>query len=103
MVSLAIVLMSCLDAFFTLQLLAMGANEVNYFMKTLIESDISTFLTTKLLFTCSGVVFLTAMARYRLAGRLRVRRILEVLCGIYACLIIWELFLLATVAMTPFG
>jgi len=101
MVSLAIVLMSCLDAFFTLQLLSMGANEVNYFMKTLIESDISAFLTTKLLITCSGVVFLTMMSRYRLAGRLPVRRILEVLCGIYACLIIWELFLLATVATSP--
>jgi len=102
MVSLAIVLMSCLDAFFTLQLLSMGANEVNYFMKALIESDVSAFLTTKLLITCSGVVFLTVMARYRLAGRVPVRRILEVLCGIYACLIVWELFLLAAVATTPF-
>jgi hypothetical protein len=102
MVSLAIVLMSCMDAFFTLQLLSFGANEVNYFMKTLIESDIRSFLTTKLLITCSGVVFLTAMARYRLAGVVQVRRILEVLCGIYACLIVWELFLLVSVATTPF-
>jgi len=99
MVSLSIVLMSCLDAFFTLELLSMGANEVNYFMKVLIESDVSSFLTTKLLITCSGVVFLTAMARFRIAGILPVRRILEVLCGVYACLIVWELFLLAAVTV----
>ena len=103
MVSLSIVLMSCLDAFFTLELLSMGANEVNYFMKVLIESDVSSFLTTKLLITCSGVVFLTAMARFRIAGFLRVRRILEVLCGVYACLIVWQLFLLAAVTIAGFA
>jgi len=103
MVSLSIVLMSCLDAFFTLELLSMGANEVNYFMKVLIESDVSSFLTTKLLITCSGVVFLTAMARFRIAGILPVRRILEVLCGVYACLIVWELFLLAAVTIAGFA
>ena len=98
MVSLAIVLMSCLDAFFTLNLLAMGASEINYFMKTLIESDTSVFLTVKLWATCSGVIILTATAHYRLLGIVRVRRILETLCGIYACLIVWELFLLTAVA-----
>lgn len=98
MFGLAIVLMSCLDAFFTLRLLSMGASEINYFMKALIETDVSTFLTIKLLATCSGVVFLTATARYKLGGVLRVRRILEGLCGIYACLIVWELYLLVAVA-----
>lgn len=98
MVSMSIVLMSCLDAFFTLELLSMGASEINYFMKVLIDSDTSSFLVTKLLVTCIGVLFLTATARFRVAGVLRVRRILESLCAIYACLIVWELFLLATVA-----
>lgn len=101
MVSLAIVLMSCLDALFTLDLLSKGASEINYFMKALIEKDVSTFLTIKLLCTCTGVVFLTVMARYRLAGVIKVRRLLELLCGIYACLIVWELFLLAVVATAP--
>lgn len=99
MVSLAIVLMSCLDAFFTLKLLSLGASEMNYFMDVLIRADVRSFLTVKLLATCSGVLFLTAMARYRLLGVLQVRRILEVLCGVYACLIIWELYLLSSVAV----
>ena len=103
MVGLAIVLMSCLDAFFTLRLLSMGASEINYFMKELIETDVSTFLTVKLLATCSGVVFLTAAARYKLGGVIRVRRILEGLCGIYACLIVWELYLLVAVATRYVG
>jgi hypothetical protein len=103
MVSLSIVLMSCLDAFFTLELLSMGANEVNYLMKVLIDSGSSSFLTAKLLITCAGVVFLTAMARFRIAGVLRVRRILEALCAVYACLIVWELFLLAAVVTVDLG
>jgi len=103
MVALAIVLMSCLDAFFTLQLLSFGASEINYFMKGLIESDITSFLTVKLLATCTGVVFLTATARYRLGGAIPVRRILEGLCAVYACLIIWELFLLVAVVTGHLG
>lgn len=103
MVALAIVVMSCMDAFFTLNLLALGAEEINYFMKSLVEGDARRFLTVKLLATGCGVVFLTALSRYRLAGRLRVRTVLEILCGVYACLIIWELYLLTFVAALQLG
>lgn len=100
MVSLAVVIMSCLDAFFTLQLLSMGASEINFFMDTLIKTDQRVFLIVKLFCTCTGVMFLTMMSRYRLFGVLPVRRVLEGLCGIYVCLIIWELYLLVGVATT---
>jgi hypothetical protein len=98
MVAMAIILMSLMDALFTLNLLSLGAEEINYFMKVLIESGSSTFLLVKLAATAGGVVMLVAFARFRLCGVLRVRRILEVLCGVYACLIIWELYLLVAVA-----
>lgn len=98
MVCLAIVLMSCLDAVFTLKLLAVGASEINYFMKILIDTNIGWFLGVKLLATCSGVVVLMGTARFRLGGILPVQRVLETICGIYSCLIIWELYLLTTVA-----
>jgi hypothetical protein len=98
MVSLAVVLMSCVDAFFTLNLLTLGAVELNVFMDVLISSDERTFLYVKLAATSAGVVFLTAMSRYRVFGVLPVRRLLEGLCAIYACLIIWELYLLVGVA-----
>lgn len=103
MVGLAIVIMSCMDAFFTLNLLTLGADEVNFFMRVLIESDARTFLIVKLFATGCGVVFLTATARYRLAGRVQVRHILEGLCAVYACLIIWELYLLTSVAALQLG
>ena len=98
MVAMGVIIMSCLDAFFTLNLLSMGAQEVNYFMKVLIEKDVNQFLSVKLLCTSVGVVFLVAYARFRLAGFLPVRRVLEALCAIYACLIIWELYLLVGIA-----
>jgi hypothetical protein len=99
MIAMAIVFMSCLDALFTLNLLALGAQEVNYFMRVLIESDVNSFLLVKLGATSFGVILLVAYERFRLGGLLRVRRILEALCGIYACLIVWELYLLVGVAV----
>jgi hypothetical protein len=103
MVAMAIVLLSCMDALFTLNLLSLGAQEVNYFMKVLIESDVSSFLTVKFMATSCGVLFLVAFARFRLGGILRVRRVLEALCGVYVCLIIWELYLLVGVASFSFA
>ena len=99
MVSMAIVLMSCMDAFFTLNLLNLGAQELNYFMDVLIASDTTIFLLAKFSLTSLGVICLVAFSRFRLGGLLRVRRVLEGLCAMYACLIIWELYLLAFVAV----
>ena len=98
MVAMGIVLMSCIDALFTLNLLRMGAEELNYFMKVLIEADVSTFLIVKLMLTCGGVLFLVAFQRFRLGGVLQVRRVLEAMCAVYSCLIVWELYLLLAVA-----
>lgn len=99
MVGMAIVLMSCIDAFFTLNLLNLGAQELNYFMQVLIAKDTTVFLLGKFSLTALGVICLVTFARFRLGGFLRVRRVLEALCGMYACLIIWELYLLLFVAV----
>lgn len=99
MVAMAIVLMSCVDAFFTLKLLNLGAQEINYFMQLLLASDTSSFLLAKFSMTALGVVCLVTFARFRLGGVVRVRRVLEGLCGMYACLIIWELYLLTFMAV----
>ena len=98
MVAMAIICMSCMDALFTLNLLSLGAEEVNFFMKVLIDSDLSNFLSVKFLATSGGVLFLVACSRFKLGGILRVRRVLEILCAVYVCLIIWELYLLVAVA-----
>jgi hypothetical protein len=98
MIAMAIILMSLMDALFTLNLLSLGADEINYFMKVLIESGASLFLLIKLAATSCGVLLLVAYSRFRLGGILPVRRVLEILCGVYVCLIIWELYLLVAVA-----
>ena len=103
MVAMAIVLMSLMDALFTLNLLSLGAEEINYFMNVLIGYGASVFLTVKLAATSCGVVLLVAFARFKLGGILPVRRVLEILCGVYACLIIWELYLLVAVAAEAFA
>jgi hypothetical protein len=99
MIAMAIILMSLMDALFTLNLLSLGADEINYFMKVLIESGASLFLLVKLAATSCGVLLLVAYSRFRLGGILPVRRVLEILCGVYVCLIIWELYLLVAVAV----
>jgi hypothetical protein len=98
LLSMSIVLMSCVDAWFTLHLLVLGGEEVNWFMQALIQSDSGTFLAVKYASTGSGVIVLAALARFRLAGFVPVRRILEGLAGIYACLLIYEVYLLVEVA-----
>ena len=95
---LAIVLMSCVDAMFTLKILSLGGEELNIAMKILLDTDTVSFLMVKYLMTASGVVFLILFARYRMAGVLRVRRILEGICGFYACLMIYEVYLLVVQA-----
>jgi hypothetical protein len=103
MVAMSIILMSLMDALFTLNLLSLGAEEINYFMKVLIESGTSLFLLAKLSATSCGVVLLVAFSRFKLGGLLPVRRILQSLCGVYVCLIIWELYLLVAIAADTFA
>jgi len=99
MVAMAIMLMSCVDAFFTLNLLRLGAEEINYFMYVLISMDTTSFLLGKFSMTAAGVICLVAFARFRLGGVIKVRRVLELICAMYACLIVWELYLLTAVAV----
>jgi hypothetical protein len=96
--AIAIVVMSCMDAWFTLHLLSIGGEEVNWFMAVLLEKDVSTFLAIKYMVTGAGVIVLVALARFRLGGLLPVRRVLEALTAGYACLLIYEVYLLVEVA-----
>ncbi len=97
-IALGIVLMSCMDALFTLNILALGGEELNLAMKVLLEMDTGSFLFGKYCATAVGVIFLVALSRYRMGGVLSVRRLLEVICIGYGCLIIYELYLLVGVA-----
>lgn len=91
--SLAIVLMCCADALFTLNLMAIGAQEMNVLMDSLIAQDTRRFVAIKIGVTGISVVLLGVAARRQFLGVLPVFRVLQVFCAGYALLIMWELWL----------
>ncbi len=93
---LAIVLMCCADALFTLNLLAIGANELNVLMNVLINHDVERFLAVKIGVTGASAVLLAVAARRKFLGVIPVLRVLQLFCAGYVLLIIWELWLFAS-------
>ena len=92
---LGIIACCCMDAFFTLQLLQMGATELNAVMAYLIETDIQRFVNFKIAITGLSVVLLTIHGKYRIFSKLRVEHLLHAALAAYIALIGWELTLLA--------
>ena len=102
--ALAIVLMCCADALFTLNLLAEGAEEMNALMGALITHDVQHFLVLKIGVTCTSVVLLGVAARRQFLGFISVYRVLQFFCAGYAALIVWEVWLFAAhVERFPFA
>jgi hypothetical protein len=93
-VSILILLLSCADAFLTLTLINLGAQEINPFMKPLVTGNGRGFALTKLLLTAGGVIVLTLLARFRVFGRLPIGWLLYGVFGIYVMLIAYEIWLL---------
>lgn len=93
-VSILILLLCCADAFLTLNLIVLGAQEANPLMARLIKFDVTTFTVVKMLLTGTGVLVLVLLARYRVFGRFRVAKgLYGVLIG-YLALVLYELTLL---------
>ncbi len=99
--ALSILLLSCLDALFTLNLIAAGGEEINIFMKPLVNSDVGSFLAVKIGITGLSVVILTAAAHYHIVPGLPVLRLLQAICAGYATLICYEIYLLGLVLTSP--
>ena len=101
--ALAIVLMCCTDALFTLNLMAVGAEEMNVLMGALITFDVQRFLALKIGVTGASVVLLGIAARRQFMGVIPVFRVLQVFCAGYAGLILWELWLFSVyITALPF-
>jgi hypothetical protein len=92
---LAIILMCCADALFTLNLMAIGAEEVNALMGALIAEDVERFLAVKIGVTSISVIFLALAARRQFLFIIPVFRVLQLFCAGYFLLILWELWLFA--------
>ena len=91
--ALGILLLSCIDALFTLNLLHAGATEANVFMARLLEHSIDKFLAVKIFMTAASVVILVAAARRKFIGIFNVEHVLQVCCIGYFAVICYELYL----------
>ena len=87
-----------LDATFTLNLLSVGATELNVFMATLIETDINTFIQFKIALTSLSLVLLVIHKNFSIGGIVRVLHILYFFCASYLTLIAYELYLFTLVS-----
>ena len=85
-----IMLMSCVDAFFTLQLLDRGAIEINPVMALVIGESAATFAVTKLLLTSIAILTLVFLARAMFMQRIRAGLFLTFFFSVYAVLVCYE-------------
>ena len=94
--SVGIMVMSSMDAFFTLQLLELGAMEVNPIMDAAINKGTLFFAVSKMLLTAFGVLMLVFLAKARFLTYFRAGIALTVAFSMYACLVCYEfVFLLS--------
>lgn len=95
--ALAILLLSCTDALFTLNLLVLGAEELNVFMQAMLDRSVPTFIGVKIGLTAVSVVVLVVVAQRRFMGWFRVVRVLQGICVGYVALIAYELYLFSQI------
>lgn len=90
----SILFLSALDAFFTLKILAHGGEELNWFMKVLINDDVAKFVGIKLALTSLALILLVIHHDTLLVAKLRLRYLVFMILVGYIMLICYELFLL---------
>lgn len=96
---IGIMLLSTMDAFFTLNILANGGEELNVFMAVLIEDNVAKFVGIKLALTALALILLTIHHNVKLTERFRVRHLKYLILTGYATLIAYELHLLKLAAI----
>lgn len=89
--SIGTMLLSCADAFLTLELLQRGMIEANPFMAAMLEQGIETFAISKMALTGSAILVLVYLAKSHFLNRFRTGLFLTVFFSCYACLVCYEL------------
>ena len=95
--ALAVLLLSCTDALFTLNLLLLGANEANELMNSMLAEGVDAFLAVKISMTAISIIVLVAAANRKFFGLFRVERLLQLICLGYLVLIGYEIWLFSAV------
>lgn len=94
----ATMLLSTLDASFTLQLLERGAYEANPVMALALEGGAAVFAASKMLLTGLGILMLVYLSRSRLFERIRTGLFLTLFFSFYASLVCYQ-FVMLTASM----
>ncbi|MCK5889352.1 MAG: hypothetical protein KAG19_05360 [Methylococcales bacterium] len=89
-----IILLSAMDAFFTLNILQRGGVEVNPFMLALLEYDNQIFLLGKMIMTIVCVLFSLIHINFSIFNMFTVKVMLKSILFFYMGLIGYEIFLL---------
>lgn len=84
-------LLSCADAFLTLQLMNVGMVETNPFLQAVMAQSTLLFTSTKLAMTAFGILVLVFLAKSRFLNRFRTGLLLTIFFSCYACLVCYEL------------
>jgi len=91
--ALGILLLSCTDALFTLNLLYAGAAEANVVMASMLSIGMDSFVVGKICITSFSVVILVAAARRSFVGPFSVEHLLQAILAGYVLLIIYEIYM----------
>ena len=91
--ALGVLLLSCTDALFTLNLLKVGASEANAIMASMLERGVESFVAAKIIITSFSLVILAAAARRKFLGSFSGEHLLQVFCAVYFLVICYELYL----------
>ena len=92
--TLGIVLLCIADAFFTLNIIDRGGEEVNPFMRVLLEKDVLLFFSVKFTITSFCLLFTIVHKHFRILKTISGYHILYAVFICYATLIYYELVLL---------
>ena len=83
-------IMSCIDAFMTLQLLQRGMIEANPVMAAILDQGTTAFAISKVTMTGTSILILVFLAKTRFLNRVRAGLFLTMFFSFYACLICYE-------------
>jgi hypothetical protein len=103
LITLSVMTLSMLDAFFTMRLVACGAVELNPVMHVFLELGATPFFLAKYLPTVAGIVWLLVHKNFTLfRGRIRLETVLSGLACLYLLVVLYELIGLARMSIPPF-
>lgn len=91
--ALGILLLSCTDALFTLNLISAGASEANPVMASMLETGLDAFIVAKITITSLSVIVLVIVARRTFVGPLNVEHVLQTVFTGYLMLICYEIYM----------